>query len=127
MASKMLIRPLDLDLLKGSEWDLEKAWVLGNKIPGYRCSASEYKAQHVSQSTTMIDSAHSDPPIAIELTIMPSSLPLHPPHKHPPLNHRLPTHKPRGTPHHPLPPAQHQTIPSLHHHKLPNVHSSRHS
>lgn len=59
MAAKMLIRPLDFDVLKGAEWDLEKAWGLGSKIPGYRCSASECpEAKHVSQSAPMIDSAH---------------------------------------------------------------------
>ena len=42
MASRMLIRPLDFDGLKGTEWDFEKAWRLGNKIPGYRGSASEF-------------------------------------------------------------------------------------
>ena len=58
MAFKMLIRPLELDVLKGAEWDLDKAWGLGSKIPGYRCSASEFpRAKHVSQSTPMIDSA----------------------------------------------------------------------
>ena len=62
MASKMLIRPLDFDVLKGAEWDLDNAWGLGSKIPGYRCSASEFpRAKHVSQSTPMIDSAHSIP------------------------------------------------------------------
>ena len=41
MASKMLIRPLDFDVLKGAEWDLEKAWQLGQKIPAFAVSASK--------------------------------------------------------------------------------------
>ena len=41
MATRLMIRPLDFDVLKGAEWDYEKAWRLGNNIPGYRVSSSE--------------------------------------------------------------------------------------
>ena len=35
------LRPLDLQVFRSTDqWDLERAWRLGDNIPGYRYSAS---------------------------------------------------------------------------------------
>ncbi|KAL8787272.1 MAG: hypothetical protein Q9195_007831 [Heterodermia aff. obscurata] len=61
MASKMLIRPLDFDVLKGTEWDLDKAWGLGSKIPGYRCSATFLSTLRTNIHLSTTDSIPSSP------------------------------------------------------------------